>query len=245
MRYVIVGLILSIYSLFAIELSIRPDKNVTVSLQDIDAIKSYLIKGIKFHISDQGARRLVEKNRVLANEYIKHHTTDKELLAYLKVMIEYELANRMVKEYQREHKISEKTLLSYYKDHIESYKLPDKVTFLILSFDDYEKAIDFYKKYKDKKFPSFKILSSLKKKELTLPVNKLSNSIRRFIYPQKQGYFLPPLYLKKPSVLYVKQYVVSHEYKPFSLVKDQIRKKLEEKTFLRYRNQLLKKYGVL
>jgi len=235
---------------FALQVDIRPDKNIAVSGQEKDILKYYLFNQYRFRINDQGAMNIVKENRILANEYIKQNRLNKFDKYNILIRIEQYLADQFVKSFQEQKKIDEKVVMSYYLDHKNDFKKPDQVDTVLFVFNDPEKAVDFYTQVKGKDLSYAKNLA----KEYNATIKDIGyKNIDEVKYPtrafleknKKSNYFLPPIVLNASSadVLYVRSYRKENGYKPFKEVKEDIIKLLRKKTFLKERDKLLKKYG--
>ncbi|SMC10168.1 hypothetical protein [Nitratiruptor tergarcus] len=232
-------------SLFAIDIKISPDKNITVSYQDTKAIKTFYQEVFKFRLADEGAYKLAEENRILANAYIKRYGLDNNDIARIKVETELYLANHMVKNIQNSIKLSDKVLYSYYIDHKDQFKGSDKVDLVIFYFKDPEKAVDFYIKAKGKTLEEAKKIASkdiVIKEYKNLDIKKMKPFFQNIIQKYGPKHFLPPIFDEVSSVSYIQDYHKAQKYKKFEDVKEEIRKLLYSKTFLRERNKILLQY---
>ncbi len=244
-------LFLCIPFLFGVELQLKPNKDMNVSTQDVEALKQYVLRVLHFHLSDKGARDIALDNRLLANEYLKKHNElspfDKK---YLQICVERYLADKMVQEYQNSIPVDEKVLLSYYLDHKEKYKKEPKIDEVLFWFDDAKKAIEFYLQVQGKNFEEAKKLAAKYggrvedrggEKELSQFSQKVQEFIKKNPHP---FYAMPPIILSPTvaSVLYIKSYKEGEGYEPFEKVKNKIRQEILEKAFAKMRKELLAKY---
>ena len=237
--------------LFAIKIDVKVDENksITPTNREKDAFKSFSKETMRFNISDQGAYNLIKENRALANEYIKKFGISEFDKARLKVESEMYLANKMIKTIQQSISIPYEVLYSYYLDNKNQFKEGDKVDAIMFFFIDPDKAIDFYLKVKNEKINVnnlAKEFNFVQKKHVDLDVEKLKPVIKTILKKsKKKKYLLPPLIGSKYSVvMYIEKYKKSKGYKPFDKVKSVIEKKLYNETFIKKRNEILKKYGV-
>ena len=236
--------------LFGVELHITPQKDINITSQDVDALKEYVLRTLKFHLSEKGAKRIVLDNRLLANEYLKKYKLSPFDKKYIQICVERYLADKMVQEYQKSIPIDEKVLLSYYLDHKEKYKKELKIEAVLFWFDDAKKAIDFYIQAQGKSFEGAKKLAQKLKGVMqemggVKPLSKFSQKVQKFIEKNPYvGYAMPPVIISpnSASVLYIKSYETEQGYKPFEDVKEQVKQEILQKAFAKMRNELLAKY---
>ena len=252
-RIVLWFLLFIVVPLFAVEVEVRPDKdtNITISITEKNALKDFVKSTMNFILRDEGAYKIAKENRALANEYIKQKKLSSYDFARIKVEIEMYLATRFVKDIQRNIKLSDDVLLSYYKDNKERFKKSDEADIVLIFFNNYDDAAKFYENVRNKDFSYAKQLA--KEYNATIKdygfkkVTEFKSPTKEYLLQYKKaGVFLPPVVLSPNSVsiLYVKGYKVGKGYKDFEDVKEDIRKFLYNKTFLRERNKILKKYGI-
>ena len=244
MRYVLSIFVLFSFS-YAIEVKLLQDSNITVDNDDVRAIRNFFVQKYNFHITDtRGAKKIVEENRILANQFLKEGLFQKNKKS-IQIEIEDMLAKRYVKDLQNRTKISDKVAKSYYLDNIQKYKKPPKVSIVSYRFEDIDNAYRFYKESNTtsidllvKKYKPIKQME-IEKKE----INALPKSIRDFIDPDKNSYTLPPFVISKGKVdvFYIKEYYPADGYIPFEDVKNQIKNSLHKQTFAKERKKILEK----
>ncbi len=244
-QFILFGL-LAIFS-FAIEVNIKVDKKPSqeVSQEEINAIQDYFYELYHFHMSEKGAKKLIQENRALANEYLKKHKLSSYDKNRIRVTTELYLANKFVKQIQNSVKLSDDVLRSYYIDNKDKYLQPNTVDFVAFIFDTPEDAIKFYE---ENKKSDLKKLKDIAKKDKIIikeykkrPLKQLKISLRYLINKYQHG-LLPPLIGEKSSVIYVENLDRKKRYKPYSEVKKEIEKILKNKKFLEERKKILKKY---
>ncbi len=246
-------LLFIVVPLFAIEVKVYPDRdtNISISITEKNALKDFVKSTMNFVLRDKGAYNIAKENRVLANEYIKRKKLLNYDLARIKVEAEMYLATQLVQDIQNNIKLSDKLLLSYYLDNKERFKKPDEADIVLIFFNNYDDAAKFYENVKNRDFSYAKQL--VKKYNATIKdygfkkITELKPPTKEYLLQyKKSGIFLPPVILapKSISILYVKEYRIGKGYRNFEDVKEDIRKFLHNKTFLRERNKILKKYGI-
>ena len=238
-------------SLFAIELKIVPDQNrSTISSQEVKALKYLIYKQLNFHLLDEGAKKLAKENRALANQYLREYGLKKKDIDYFKVWIEKYLAEEFIKKKEKESIKDEKILLSYYLDHREKFKWPDRVDTVVLWFNSVDKAMDFY--YKNKEIKDCDKLIQLAT-SMGARVEKMGyREVEKFKSPTKEllremkdaGSLLPPLIVSPTSVslLCVKKYEPSKGYKNFQEALPDVKKEFFKEAFAKMRREIVKQY---
>lgn len=245
MRYIGLIAIIIIYA-FSIEIKLMPDNNISVNYQDTQVLKNYLYQIYRFRITDKGAYTITKENRILANTYLKRGLLSENDKKYLQVIIEKYLAESFIKKLQREQKLSEKVLFSYYLDNKKQFKEEDKIYFLLLQFPSFNSSLKVYNLLK--KLPPKQIIEEIKKDSNISIKNigwkkfsELKDVTKSFIKKGKKDYFLPPFIIasNRVKILYVKDYQEGKGYKNFNEVKDKIRQILYQKAFVKERNRIL------
>ncbi len=234
----IIGLLsVLLISSYAVNIQLLPDKNPQITQQDVEALKAYVKEKYHFIMNESGAKRIAKDNRILANEFLKKGLLSPFERNLIRVELEKRLADKMVKNIQKNIKISDDVIRSYYEDHIDEFKEPDKIKIVSHTFDSYEKAIDFYKGNKG---------NPGKKKDLGIKeVDSLKAPYRGFIEKGKENYCIPPIVLgkKKYNVLCVEKYIDnSSKHIPYPKVKKRIKNILYKKTFSKERAKILEQY---
>jgi hypothetical protein len=240
---------LFLYSLFAIELKIAPDQNrSTISAQEAKALKYLIYKQLNFHLLEEGAKKLARENRALANQYLREYGLEKKDLNYFKVWIEKYLAEKFIKKKEEESIKDEKILLSYYLDHKEKFKWPDRVDTVILWFNNIDKAMDFY--YRGQKIKDceklIKIATSMgaRVEEMGYREVEKFKSPTRELLRKKDGSLLPPLIVSPTSVslLCVRKYEPSKGYKNFQEALPDVKREFFKEAFTKMRREIVKRY---
>lgn len=235
-------------SVFAIEIEISPDKRVVTTNKDKTAIQRFYDEVFKFHLTDDGAYKLVKENRILANAYLKKYGLSSEDMTRIKVETELYLANTMVRKIQNKIKLSDKVLYSYYVDNKDKFKNADSVDLSIFYFKDPEKAFRFYWEAKDKNFEDAKKLAKQISKDVVIKdykevkLSTMKPFFKNLIKKYGTGHLMPPIFDEITSVSFIHTYHKAKGYKRFEDVKEEIRKILYNKTFLRERNKILLQY---
>jgi hypothetical protein len=249
MRKYIWMILLSLLSstLYAIEIQIKPDDKITVSTGDVNALKSYLKKKYRFHISEKGAKKVVKENRILANEYLRQGLFRNDEKKRLQIEIETRFADEFVEHLQRKIKISPEVVKSYYYDHLDEYKESDEVGLERFRFKNFQDAMKFYEEASSQPDERERILSKYNGKKIykgEVKKERLRESISSFITKDAVGTFLPPMIGRADAVdvYYVYSYRPAKGHKPFEKVKKEIEDLLYKKTFAKEREKILSKY---
>ena len=231
----------------AIEINIQPDKKIDISNADINALKRYLLRKFHFHISPEGAKKIVKENRVLANEYLKKGLLTPTEKERLKIELETRFADEFVEHMQRTIKIPEETLKSYYYDHIKDFKNSDQANLVRYRFKDYKNALAFYEAAKKNEDTIDRLLKKYGGKEMfkgEIHVEKLREPLRSFVKNSAPKSFIPPIALRADAVdvYLIRSYKKNPKYKPFKEVKDKIEDILYKQTFKKERDKIIEKY---
>ena len=246
-------LFIMIIPLFGIEVKIFPDKdtNITISILEKNALKKFVKSTMNFELLDEGAYKIAKENRALANEYLKQKKLSSYDIARIKTEIEMYLANHFIEDIQKNVKIPEKILMSYYLDNKNKFKKVDEASIVLIFFNNYDNAAKFYENVKNRDYPYAKTLANEYNATIKeygfKKITKLKSPAKDYLLQfKKAGIFLPPVVLSPNtvSILYVKKYKIGKGYQDFEDVKEDIRKFLYNKTFLRERNKILRKYGI-
>jgi len=235
----------SIWS-YAIDLSIAPDTNISITNQDTQNIQQYYKKYFNIVISDKGAKKIAKENRALANAYIqKKHGVPKNTKNFITIATEFILADQMIKDIQNQINISPKILHTYYLDNIEKFKKSDRVKLTSFLFPSPEDAITFYIENKTTNSLS-KLIEAAKQYHVKTirdyqetEVTYLDSFLRSNIKTDKSKYLLPPRLSKNYEVFFVVEYHPSKGYRSFDEVKEEIKKDLHKKRYLQDRKKLL------
>jgi len=233
MRILVILLSIIVYA-FSVNINVIPDKKIAIDNGDIFAMQQYLQRTLNFHITEQGAKNLVRENRILTNKYIEspYFKKDKK---YNQIAIEKLFADNYIQHLQDSIKLPAKVLKSYYLDHIDQYKKPDKVYLELFRFTDYKQALEFYQN------PSHKSVKAHSKIIGWVSIDKLNDVLKSVIKKNKENYFLPPIVTKNGvNVFWVKKYKQESGYESFDKVKRQIKEYLFKKTFSKKREEILK-----
>lgn len=237
MRYSVILFIFILTFSYGIQLHIYPDKNIYIQQKDIDALKHFTKEKYSFIMNDEGAKKIVKENRILANAYIKEGLLTPFQRQVLLVEIEKELADKYVKHLQQSIQIPEKVLKSYYFDNREKFKQLDKVKLVRYRFTTYKDALSFYTgKRKNIKYS--------KTEESWKPLNRIKEPYRSIFLATKKGHYTPVFIAGKDKfdIFYIEDRKESKGYLPFEKVKKDIAKFLYAKTFNRARAKVLEQY---
>ncbi|BCD63186.1 hypothetical protein NitYY0826_P27 (plasmid) [Nitratiruptor sp. YY08-26] len=236
-RYFLAILLIATFS-YGLQLSISPDKNVSVTKSDIDALKFYTKEKFHFIMNEDGAKKIAKENRILANAYLKEGLLTPFKKRVILIQVEKELADQYVKRLQKSIHLSEKVLKSYYYDHLKQFKKSDEVQLVQYRFKTFEDALTFYRNPK-------KGLKYTKKNVGWKELNRIVNPYRAIISSTKVGGYTPPFVVGKNTydIFYVKNKKINKDsYIPFEKVKKNIAEILYKKTFDRAREKVLEKY---
>jgi len=239
MRYIIVFLLIYFQYLHAIDIKVQPDKNIQVLPSDVFAMKNFLKK--KYHFiatNDDGVRKLVKENRILANEYLKAGKLNMNLL---KVELEKRFADAYVRDLQKKIKIPQKVLKSYYYDHLKEFKQSPKVEIVRYSFNTYENAEKFYRQFKNNKQINVSDFNGTEKDIGIVDLDRVREPLKGLAQEYKKGYVSPPYIWSKDryDVYYIKNFIKRGKYKKFDEVKEDIKKILYDRTFVKEREKII------
>jgi len=238
--------------LYSIDIHLSPDIKIKISPQDITDMKQFLREEYRFIVEEEGAKRLVKENRILANVFIKSPYFKNFNLNLLKIKIEKILSEEFVKKVQSSIDLSPKILKSYYYDNLEKFRLPPKFVIKRYSFKTYDQAFSFYKR-REKNLSTppgdFGVSSSNVRRvslsQLREPLKSLveDNLEKNLSYTK---YLTPPLVIssKRVDVYEIEKEVTSKSKKfyDFEQVKEEIKSFLYKKAFSQEREKLLSKY---
>ena len=234
---------------FAIEIQLFPDKKINVTRSDLGEYKTYIKKKYNYVITDnEGAKKLIRENRILANEFLKNGMYKKEK-EYIKIMLEDYLADKYVQNIQRSIKIPEKVLYSYYLDNKEKFKKPSQVNIIRFRFKTYDDAADFYNKartlHNEQAIKKLAMQHNAQIKDYGWRnVTTLKKNFTSFIKKNEKSYLIPPFIqnAQATNVYYIRDYKKEGDYYSFDKVKQKIRDILYAKTFEQKREEILKRY---
>lgn len=219
--------------LFAIEIKILPDTNLSISSQEKKTvIKNFLEKHIK--ISNNDAVKYIKNNRILSNKFIeKYHKIPKELLIPLRLQIEENLANLYVQKKQKQLIINDEILESYYKTHPKQFITDTKISFIAYKFRNFDSALEFYK--------NNRLLHNmlLDKKSLTLSKSQINPYIAPLFNDIKEEEKTPPIFYGGSYVVFEIKKVEPPRRLSFQESRNKIRDILLQKTFVRTKKELL------
>jgi len=230
---------------YSIEVQINPDKKIDVSSADIAAMKFFLKKKYHLTVNDKGAKQLIKENRTLANAYLNSEYFKKKFNKNLfKIKTEMQLADNFVKELQREIKIPDKVLKSYYYDHLEDFKESPQVYLVRFSFKNYDDALNFYQNRLKSDSIDVKDFNGTTRDIGYANIDKIREPLKSLIKENGKNYLSPPFIWAKDryDVYYVKETKKSDGYKKFEQVKNRIKDILYQKTFNKKREEVIKEY---
>lgn len=228
--------------LFAMDLSIKPDTNVSVSQNEVNQmIVNFKKKRMTMESSD--AKAAVLDNRLLANAFIKNSLPEikDELLTDLKLAIEENFAEQYVKRMQQNVDVKDEVIASYYYTNRKDFLNP-VVNATIYSFKSFEDANLFYEKSRSNvsKIASLSQDFNATKVEQTMELSKISANIKPLLKDVNQSnYLTQPLFLNNQNVvIYINN--IKNEYLSLDESKDKIKTLLLQKIFSSTRENLLK-----
>ena len=217
----------------AVEIKILPDTNLSVSMQEKEAlIKNFLERHIK--ISNEDAIKYIKENRILSDKFIeKYRKVPKQLLIPLRLQLEENLANLYVKKKQKQLIINDEILESYYKTHPKQFVTDTKISFIAYKFKDFDSALEFYK--------NNNLLQNtlLDKKSLVLSKSQIDPYIAPLFDNIKEKEKTPPIFYGGSYVVFEIKKVEPPRRLSFEESKNKIRDILLQKTFLRTKKELL------
>jgi len=196
------------------------------------------------------SRKDLEKNLhedwILAEIYIKDNFNDFEKAKVTNLVNRF-LAKEQVKKIQKEIKISDDIIKSYYLDHLAEYKLKPYVEMKIFNFDTIESAYEFYIFSRSHTFDEsmkYAINNNISPEKYNHPLNRMMPEMRYSLRDTKQKkYFTPPQVFKQHyMVSYIENVTERDGYVEFKNVKKYIEKILWKETYLQKRFDLVSQY---
>ena len=189
--------------LSAVELEFSLNNSIEATPEDIERFKVILQKR-NMGISDKNAKIAIEENRVLADAYMKEYSIPDVLKKEMQILLEEQLRNMLIDKEKAKIEINDDILLSYYKDNKHEFYKPDRITFNIYSFKNYDDAHTFYVSNKDQ-FQNIKQYvkeHNISKDSQTLPLKKLHKELQALVKDTNSSkYIVPPEYFYKKYII--------------------------------------------
>ena len=233
------------FSAQAVEVKVR-EKVPQADAEFVQAFKDYLEGKTGFTPnSDKDIKRVEYENELLANAYFqKHH--DQYFDSWVNVLVNDEMAKRMVREVQRSVKIDDAVARSYYLSNLKKYRAAKQAKVEVFLFETIEDAFDAYaysRQHDANASMAYANAHAFKKMNYNTSINSLYPTVRASITDQdKQNYFTPPyLSSKKFALTYVYRVWDPDAIVPYEKVKAGIVRMLHKQTYLRTRRELIKK----
>lgn len=226
-------LFVATFSSFALELTIKPDANISVTSRDVEwTINNFLMK--KINIEKEDAQRITFDNRLLANEYLKTNPIPEDIKKSMLISLEETLATLYVQSLQEKEPISDAIIESYYKLNQKEFIKEAEFKTTIYSFKTFEEALVLYTDTKEipKKSISYAKDHNINLREKTAIVSLFHPQIQQMFKDEKSSNYLTPpfLFMNNFLVIYVEN-VTPSALLSLQDSKEKIKKILLDKTF--------------
>jgi hypothetical protein len=244
MRILSLTLLLFI-SLYSIEITITPEKNITVTNEEAEIFKASL-GAQRIMITPKRAKEVLSENRYLAEEYLKTHTLPKNVFINFKLEFEKNLASEVIKEIEKQVHIDDETTLSYYVSHPDEFKKPIQLKLFLYRFESFTQASNFYETFKNKTdaIVSYINENNISKREQSITIDKLDFRFQNMIkYYKKQAPYLlaPQFFYDHYTILYIQEQE-EQGTKDYKNVKEKIKNILHRKAYKVKKSELLAPY---
>jgi hypothetical protein len=228
--------------LYAINITItQTDALSKPTKGEIDAIKAIYINN-NIGIDTNKAKELITENRILAKEYLRSHEMPEVFKENILLSAEKQLADKMVALIQKDIKIDEEVLNSYYIAHKKDFIHAEIVDICIIQFDSFKEASTFYfQNQNDFKNIQQHCLDDNSTTRKTLAIDSLHQSLKeQILFSDKEELLLTPQFFKDHYSLVYSRVVEYPGYTPFEKVKDEIKYILHQQTFNKRKQEILK-----
>ncbi len=242
----VIFILLSIVILsHAIDISITPSKDNTVSNSEIDLLKASMMSQ-NIIIEHEQAEKVISENRYLCEEYLKKQPIPEKVISNFKLELEKHFASEIIRDMQRKIIIDDDTSYSYYISHLDEFKKPEQITFSLYKLENFDKALTFFSKFKIsmKNIQSYSKENNISVISQSISLERLDNKFRYIVKHSKQKipYLTPPqFFYNHYSVLEVVSQEPQGTYS-YEEVKERIHKLLHKKAYSRQKDELLNTY---
>ena len=220
--------------------------SVGASAEEVGILRELIMQRNHFvPSSDKDVEKIIIDNKKLSNAFVDCCWPERKV--ELEVELNELLAKKYIRYIQAQVKIPDDIAKSYYLDNIEKYKYGPTAKLDIYTFDKLEDAFETYQKLES--LPLKKALALLREKKVESypysgPLKFMYPHIRAALKNKKdKDYFTPPQFDGGKFILiYVKELDEDDHYVEYEKVKQSIVRELHKKTYLRMRDEALKKY---
>ena len=229
-------LILISLNLVGLEIKILPDKNLTINNQEIEYIIKNFLQKKYIKINKKVAQKYIKDNRILSDKFLKEYTIPQDLVISLRLNLEENLANLYVKKKQKNMRISEEILKSYYKTHPKLFQKDQNIHFTAYKFKSFEDALKFYQTHK---IASKNAL--IEKKDVVLKKSQIHPLIAPLFDKIRENETTPPVFYGNAYIVFEIKRKEPQKPLSFEESKEKIRSILLQKIFLRTKKELVEK----
>lgn len=232
--------------------------DVKITAQDAEVFKNRMVPKEVIPPKREMLRVMLQQ-RLFAKEAESHVLPkDKELAIELELLKEKRLAKAYAEDYlQKNLKIDDAVMESYYLSHIEDYKTPKQFDLSRLIFDTQEKANAAVQQLKEKPDAFAELIKNsmdpvLRSKDGKMGLIKetdLKPEIRNAVSNLKENDIAGPVEMNGFYYVFKINKVVPESYKPFAEVKkdtdlyDKIAFQKKDEVLKKHAEELVKKYG--
>lgn len=230
-------------SVYAVDVQITPSATLEVTQPETSAFTASLKQRKHVQISHKDAHDVIYQNRLLSNEWLKHHKLKPYEIDNIRHELEIKLANRLINEKEAGIETDDDVLMSYYKVNKKEFTIGDVVSFNAYYFKHYDDAYAFYAQFRDdsEKARSYADDHNISvKTRKDMPVLRLDSTLQFLVNERKSAPYVtvPARFRKTYLVLEITSFE-KDVLMPFEKAKKKIRKVLLEKRRQDTRNKLL------
>lgn len=241
MKYILMVLVCA-SALFALDIQIKPDQNITVSNEDIDwTISSYSAK--RMNIERKDAQKVAYDNKLLSNEYLKIKEIPSDIAKSIQNQLEEKLADMYIKELQ-EKEIPSDVIESYYMTHKQDFVKDKNVTLTIFGAQDFDSALGLYSFAKDAPTKAYDYAKdhNITETKRSFELSKLQPQIAQMLKNNKDfGYITPPFPFFGKYNLFIVEEIAPSRPLTTQEAQEAIKKILLDKKFMGKKIETLKK----
>ncbi len=240
--FILLGMIIVSH---ALDISITPSKNNTVSNSEVALLKASMMSQ-NIIIENEQAKKVISENRYLCEEYLKKQPIPQKVILNFKLELEKHFAAEIIRDMQQKIVIDDDTSYSYYISHLDEFKKPEQITFSLYKLENFDKALSFFTKFKTsmKNIQSYSKENNISVISQSISLERLDRKFRYIVQnsEQKVPYLAPPqFFYDHYSVLEVISREPQGTY-PYEEVKKRIHKILHKKAYSRQKDELLDSY---
>lgn len=232
--------------------------DVTITAQDAEVFKNRMVPKEVIPPKREMLRVMLEQRLFAKEAESQILPKDKELAIELELVKEKLLARAYAEDYiQKNLKIDDAVMESYYLSHIEDYKTPRQYDLSRLIFDSQDKAQAAIQQLKEKPDAFAELIKTsldpaLRSKDGKLGLIKetdLKPEIRNVVSNLKENGIAGPVEMNGFYYIFKINKIVPESYKPFAEVKkdtalyDKIVFQKKDEVLKKHAEELMKKYG--